>query len=182
MLRVIAGTAKGVRLETPKGVHVRPTLDRVREAAFSILLPRIAGARFADLFAGSGANGIEALSRGAEACAFVDSDPRSLTNVEHNLERTHLAGKAACYRLALPDGLGRLRLREAPFHIVFADPPFDFAGYDILLERIAAEALLAPEGVVVIEHAKDAPTPEAAGGLIRNRQSTYGTVTLSFFA
>ena len=98
-MRVIAGEAKGHRLLTPKGSHVRPTLDRVRESLFSILGPYLEDAQFLDLFAGTGANGIEALSRGAASCTFVDADPRSLQMTRRNLEMTHLIGSADLWRL-----------------------------------------------------------------------------------
>jgi len=182
MIRVIAGSARGIRLETAEGKRVRPTLDRVREAAFSILTPRLEGCRFADLFAGSGANGVEALSRGATHCAFVDSSRASLDIVERNLAKARLGGKATCYRTVLPQGMAQLARAEAPFHIVYADPPFDFGDYEGLLTGLAEHALLASQAIAIIEHATEHPTPETAGVLTRTRQKTYGTVTLSFFS
>ncbi len=182
MIRVIAGSARGIRLQTAEGRRVRPTLDRVREACFSILTPRLEGARFADLFAGSGANGIEALSRGAAYCAFVDNDRRSLDLVEQNLDKTRLDAKGTCHRFALPQGMAQLRTRKSPFDLVYADPPFDFTAYDQLLSGLAAENLLAPQGLVIIEHATDATVPETVDPLTRTRQATYGNVTLSFFS
>lgn len=182
MPRVIAGLAKGIRLDAPDGTTVRPTLDRVRESLFSILMPRLPGARFADLFAGSGANGIEALSRGATAAVFVDSDARSLACVQQNLARTRLELSATQYRLRLPSGLARLRKTEAPFDLVYADPPFGFTAYDTLLETLISEDLLLPQCLVTIEHANTTTIPEAVAPLTRQRQVSYGTVTLSFFA
>ncbi|MCC6490978.1 MAG: 16S rRNA (guanine(966)-N(2))-methyltransferase RsmD, partial [Candidatus Hydrogenedentes bacterium] len=151
MPRVIAGLARGIRLDAPEGAAVRPTLDRVRESLFSILMPRLPGARFADLFAGSGANGIEALSRGAAASVFVDSDAQSLACVQQNLARARLQPDARLYRLRLPSGLARLRKTEAPFDLVFADPPFDFSAYDALLEALVSGELLLPHSLVIIE-------------------------------
>ena len=182
MIRVIAGTARGIRLEAGAGKRVRPTLDRVREAAFSILMPRLDGCRFADLFAGSGANGIEALSRGAAHCAFVDNYRDSLDMIERNLAKARLDASAACYRLALPQGMAQLRDREPPFDLIYADPPFDFENYEELMTHLAEHALLAPQGTAIIEHATDCPMIETAGDLTRTRQCTYGTVTLSFFS
>jgi 16S rRNA (guanine(966)-N(2))-methyltransferase RsmD len=182
MLRVIAGTARGIRLDAPQGKRVRPTLDRVREAAFSILMPRLEGCRFADIFAGSGANGIEALSRGAAYCGFIDISRDSLDIVERNLGKTKLGTKAACYRFALPQGMAQLRGIEAPFDFVYADPPFDFSEYKALLAELARHGVLAPQGTAIIEHAKSHPMPETVGSLVLTRQCTYGTVTLSFFA
>ncbi|MCC6696771.1 MAG: 16S rRNA (guanine(966)-N(2))-methyltransferase RsmD [Candidatus Hydrogenedentes bacterium] len=182
MPRVIAGLAKGIRLDAPEGATVRPTLDRVRESLFSILMPRLPGARFADLFAGSGANGIEALSRGAAAAVFVDSDARSLDSVQQNLARAKLSATATQYQLRLPSGLTRLRKTEAPFDLVYADPPFDFTSYDALLETLVSDELLRPQGLVIIEHASTVAMPGSVRSLTRQRQVTYGTVTLTFFA
>ena len=102
-MRVIAGTARGMRLAAPAGLRVRPTSDRVRESLFNIIAPRIEGARFLDLFAGTGANGIEALSRGAAFCSFVDQDARSLAVVRGNLEVTRLIARAQLHRCKLPE-------------------------------------------------------------------------------
>lgn len=182
MLRVIAGTARGIRLETAEGKRVRPTLDRVREAAFSILMPRLEGCRFADLFAGSGANGIEALSRGASHCAFIDQDRHCLDIMQRNLEKTRLRPKAVCHRLTLPQGIAQLQHLEPPFDVIYADPPFDFTAYETLLERLLQHSLIAAQAIVIIEHATDTPMPDRAGSLTRIRDASYGTVTLSFFS
>ncbi|NIA13911.1 MAG: 16S rRNA (guanine(966)-N(2))-methyltransferase RsmD [Nitrospiraceae bacterium] len=180
-MRVIAGTAKGTRLAAPKGLQVRPTLDRVRESLFNILGPRIAGARFLDLFAGTGANGIEALSRGADRAVFVDQDQRSLGCVRHNLEATHLSTRAVLHRLSLSKAMAALRA-DGLFDIVFADPPYAFQDYSLLLELSADDTVLAPEGVVVIEHDIRAEIPGATGRLSQYRTGKYGDTALSFFA
>ena len=182
MPRVIAGSARGIRLDAPEGTAVRPTLDRVRESLFSILMPRLPGARFADLFAGSGANGIEALSRGAVAAAFVDNDPRSLACVKQNLARAQVESSATLHRLPLPAGMDRLRKAEAPFDLVYADPPFDFDGYPTLLEALLSQEIILPQGLVIIEHASGVTLPESVASLAIQRQVAYGNVTLSFFA
>ena len=181
-MRVIAGIAKGTRLVAPKGLDVRPTLDRVREALFSILAPRLEGARFLDLFAGSGANGVEALSRGAAAAVFADSDDCSLQAIRRNLEATHLATRARVARLALPEGLSTLAVREQPFDIVFADPPYDFSKYADLLGSIRGESLLAADGVLVIEHATRVDLGADWGGFARGSCRPYGDTALSFFS
>jgi 16S rRNA (guanine(966)-N(2))-methyltransferase RsmD len=182
MIRVIAGTAKSIQLETAAGTRVRPTLDRVREAAFSILMPRLEGCRFADCFAGSGANGIEALSRGAAHCVFVDHDRHCLDIVERNLAKTRLDPKATCHRLKLPQGMAQLSVLEPPFDLVYADPPFDFSEYEAFLAGLLQHGLLNAQATVVIEHAADGPLPDGVRSLTRTRQATYGTVSLSFFS
>ncbi len=182
MLRVIAGTAKGTRLETPKDRRLRPTLDRVRESLFNILAPRLPDARFADLFAGTGANGIEALSRGAASCVFVDSDPQSLDLIQRNTTRAKLSDRATILRAQLPAGISALVRRTGQLDIIFADPPFDYTCYEDLLNEIGSQALVVPEGLIIIEHASDIQIPDNAGLMCITRNETYGRTALSFFA
>lgn len=181
-MRVIAGTARGMRLAAPAGLRVRPTSDRVRESLFNIIAPHIEGARFLDLFAGTGANGIEALSRGAAFCSFVDKDARSLAVVRGNLEVTRLIAHAHLHRRELPEGLGVMAVGGTPYDIIFADPPYDFDAYDQLLDNVMTTALLASEGIVIIEHATRRNISEETAGLVRTRQAHYGETTLSFFS
>lgn len=180
-MRVIAGTAKGTRLYAPKGVHVRPTLDRVRESLFNILGPQIVGARFLDLFAGTGANGIEALSRGARCATFIDHDQRALACIQRNLDATRLAAAAVLDRLQLPRSTASLH-PDAPFNIVFADPPYDFPDYGLLLKLLADAPLLATDGIIVIEHTIRAQMPGQSGRLSPYRTQKYGDTALTFFA
>ena len=180
-MRVIAGKARGIRLQAPKGQRVRPTLDRVRESLFNILGPRLPGARFLDLFAGTGANGIEALSRGAEHCAFVDDDVRSLRIIRANLETVRLAQAAEVFRYSLPSGLARVGA-EPGYDIVFADPPYDFKKYDALLDGLSQHHLLQGGGIVVIEHDAQTALPDGCGPLRLDRQTRYGDTRLSFYA
>lgn len=163
----------------PKGVELRPTLDRVRESLFNILGPRLDQARFLDLFAGTGANGIEALSRGAAHATFVDADKRALTAIRRNLSAVRLSSSAVCLKLRLPEGL---RALEGPFDIVFADPPYDFDAHEQLIEGLATYRLVAEHGIFVLEHAQRSDSPESAGTLHRTRQSRYGNTALSFYA
>lgn len=180
MLRVIAGTAKGLRLETPKG-SARPTLDRVREALFSILHTRLEGARFADLYAGSGANGIEALSRGAAHCAFVDADARAMHTIGKNLFHAKLEHKARSYQLTLPGSLGVVASKETPFDIVFCDPPYKGTNYTELLSQIIEQKMLTNGGLVVIEHESTVQLPPSVGRLDRCRDARYGRVEMTIF-
>jgi 16S rRNA (guanine(966)-N(2))-methyltransferase RsmD len=183
-MRVIAGKAKGTRLVAPKGVAVRPTLDRVREALFSILAPRLENARFLDLFAGSGANGIEALSRGASSCTFVDQDPRSLAAIKRNLDAARLSEGAKLYRLAIPEGIPILAKEGLQYEIIFADPPYDLTtdDYDDLLRRLRAAQLLAPGGLLIIEHARRTRLPANTADFECIRHVEYGDTALSFFS
>jgi len=180
-MRVIAGIARGHKLETPKGAHVRPTLDRVREALFNILTPRVEGARFLDLFAGTGANGIEALSRGALSCIFVDNDTRSIEMTRRNLEKTGLDTNAKVLRLTLPAAMDRLAGEGPGFDIIYADPPHKFNRFNDLLDGVAAEDLLATGGLVIVEHASRNELEDEMGGIALQRSERYGEATLSFF-
>jgi 16S rRNA (guanine(966)-N(2))-methyltransferase RsmD len=181
-MRVIAGKARGVHLTAPKGIEVRPTLDKVRGALFNILGPRVEAARFLDLFAGTGANGIEALSRGARICTFVDNDVRSLGAIRRNLDAARLSEFASIRRLTLPRGLSKLVEEGATYDIVFADPPYDFADYRSLLDTLRAEALLDPGAIVVIEHRAKRPLTREDLGLDCIRHAEYGATALSFFS
>lgn len=180
-MRVISGTARGVRLTAPKGLDVRPTLDRVREALFSILGGRVTGARFLDLFAGTGANGIEALSRGAECAVFVENNPLSLRAVEQNLNAAKCAAHARVVRATLPGGLSAAK-GYGPFDLVFADPPYRFVDHDSLFSALTGSGLLAQNALIVIEHAAKNELPEAFGNLRQEQTRAYGDTALSFYA
>ncbi len=179
-MRIIAGRARGFQLESPKTMRVRPTQDRIRESLFSILMPRLDGSRFLDLFAGTGANGIEALSRGAASATFVDSDERSLQFIKKNLARTSLKSHAQIRRLQLPEQLPRLQDLD-PFDLVFADPPYKFTHYLKLLERLFTDSLLAPGAMVVVEHDRHTEMPPSTEQWVQARQSTYGDTALTFY-
>lgn len=186
-MRVIAGTARGVRLFAPSGCEVRPTLDRVRESLFNILMPRIEGARFLDLYAGTGANGIEALSRGADSATFVDNDLRSLAAVERNLAAARLGRQADVRRLDLPEGLRTLWADGKTYDVIFADPPFATRErapieYDRLLSAIDSARVLGEGGLIVVEHSSRVALAEEIDGFSRFRVSKYGEIALSFFS
>ncbi|HNR29815.1 MAG TPA: 16S rRNA (guanine(966)-N(2))-methyltransferase RsmD [Candidatus Hydrogenedentes bacterium] len=181
-MRVIAGRARGVRLEEPGDLAIRPTLDRVREALFSILGPRLPRAHFLDLFAGTGANGIEAISRGAASATFVDSHPRAVALIRRNLAKAGLHTDGRVLLLSVPEELPLIRRGDTRYDIVFADPPHAFNDFAGLLDGLAAGDLLAAQGVVVLEHDPRAAAPDAVGGLSRYRMARYGRTALSFFS
>lgn len=140
-MRVVAGTAGGRRLRAPAGRRLRPTSERVREAMFNALgsLDAVAGATVVDLFAGTGALGIEALSRGAREATFVDADLRAVQAVEDNLAATGMAGRA---RVVHAD-VGRfLATGPAPFDLALVDPPYAFAGWPELVAAVPARLLV----------------------------------------
>jgi 16S rRNA (guanine966-N2)-methyltransferase len=180
--RVIAGSARGIRLAAP-GPGTRPLSDRVKEALFAILEPDLPGARVLDLFAGSGAAGIEALSRGAAAATFVESDSAALGVLAKNLERTHFAGTGRSVRADVVRWLGAGGVAAGPFDIVFVDPPY--AEPEVLvgvLELLgAAPELLASDARVVAKHFwRDRPPP-AVGLLASDRERRFGETALTFY-
>lgn len=181
-MRVIAGTARGLRLEEPGELPIRPSLDRVREAVFSMLAPRTAGARLLDLYAGTGANGIEALSRGAAAVTFVDVLPKVSALIRRNLAKTQLYARARVLLLDLPGELHRAVDPAGPHDLVYADPPHAFIRYEALLAGLRAPGLLTEDAWVLLEHPAAAATPETAHGFTRTRQRRYGRTMLSVYS
>lgn len=176
-VRVSAGRLKGRLLPVPPGA--RPTGSRVREALFDVLGPRLAGAAFADLFAGSGAVGLEAWSRGARRVALVESDRKAVETLRRVVARLG-AHEVRVVRANLPAQMARCQeLVTGSFDVVFADPPYRFRRYARLLA--AAAGLLAADGVLVLEHADAENVPEDAAGLRLVASRRYGDSRLSFY-
>lgn len=180
-MRVIAGRFKGRTLKTPTWDGLRPTSDRLRETLFNVLAPRIQGARVLDVYAGTGAVGIEALSRGAVHATFVESDRRAQALVEENLRRCGIEEGCAIIRASAGRAFETLRQSSSfePFDIVLLDPPYDHPAAEALS---GVDALVAPGGLVVFEHAKRAPVPESVGPLTRTRDLVSGDSALAFYA
>ena len=180
--RVIAGTARSIRLEAP-GPGTRPLADRVKQTLFAILEPDLRDARFLDLFAGSGAAGIEALSRGAAAAIFVEQDRTAVQIIHANLDRTDLAatGRATVERADVVKWLrDPERRREPAIDIALVDPPYD----DTALMSAALEALaplLAGHARVVAKHFWRTPPPAAVGLLASERERRFGDTALTFY-
>jgi 16S rRNA (guanine(966)-N(2))-methyltransferase RsmD len=177
-MRVIAGSAKGLRLVAPEGLEVRPTLDRVRESLFNILAPRVEDAAVLDLFAGTGAIAIEALSRGARRAVLVENNREALAAMARNLATTRLQERADCRRLNLPEGLARI---SGHFDIVFIDPPYSFDRHDELLGGLQSLDLLAPGAEVVVEYRTHSALSECVGQLQQHRTRRYGQTSLAFY-
>lgn len=179
MTRIIAGTAGGRRLATPPGSATRPTTDRVREALFSSLDSQLGGwegVRFLDVFAGSGAIGVEALSRGAAHATFVERDRRTSELVRRN---TALVGASGAVVLAEP-ARQALETVTGEFDAVFLDPPYDFADDDLaaILATLVRRDLLAGDAVIVVERASRSAEPSWPHGVENVRAKRYGSTTL----
>jgi len=181
-VRVIAGTAKGVRLgAVPPGA--RPVSDRAREGLFSSLGDRVTGAIVLDLFAGTGALGIEALSRGAEHAVFVDRSGRATAAVRDNLARTRLASRAVVRRAEAQAFLARADRPEGPFDLVFLDPPYDLRGDELgrILAALDAGWLAAEGWSVVLTRANRSSTPVIPLDWVVSRRLRYGDSLLTLF-
>ncbi len=179
-MRVIAGELGGRRLHAPAGDRTRPTSDRVREALFMALGP-LDGVRVVDLYAGSGALAIEALSRGAEWADLVDSDRRARDTIARNLEELDLGERVRVWPLRLPAGLARLGASLAAAGVVFADPPYGGSDARAVLTGLGRDGVLMPGTRVVLEtHAKDV-VPERQGTLLRERERKYGETVVHVY-
>jgi 16S rRNA (guanine(966)-N(2))-methyltransferase RsmD len=176
-LRVIAGSLKGRRLETPAWDGLRPTSDRLRETLFNVVAARVAGARVLDGFAGTGAIGIEALSRGAGQVTFVESDPRAVTLVERNLQRCAVGDRYAIIRARFADAARRSP--AGSFDLVFLDPPYESDAIAGTLE--AAAPLVAAGGLLILEHARRDAAPDRIASLTKTRDIMSGDSALSVY-
>ncbi len=179
-MRVIAGFLGGRRLKAPRGRETRPTSDRVRESLFMALEP-LAGLMVVDLYAGSGALGIEALSRGAARAEFVEREAAARRVLEENLAALGLAGCSRVWALDLPRGLERLRGELARADLVLADPPYGGGPAREVLETLGRPGTLKPGARVVVEHHAKDEVPESSGCLARIRTRRYGETTLSTY-
>src|SRR5262245_27201634 len=176
-MRVIAGALKGRRLKTLTWTGLRPTSDKLRETLFNILAPRIVGARVLDAFAGTGAIGIEALSRGAAHVTFVEQDRRAQALIAANLAHCGVADGYVMIRASVSRALADLRAES--FDIMIFDPPYEIHPHAALT---AAPDRLAPNGLLVLEHARRYSAPDSAGRLMRTRQVVSGDSALSFYS
>jgi len=179
-LRIVGGRHRSRRLRFPAGVEIRPTPDRVRETLFNWLQPRIADARVLDLFAGSGALGLEALSRGAAHVTFVERDRRAATAIDALLkEWQEPAGTVAC-----ADALAWLGTVAvgAPYDIVFLDPPYDAAVLSATAAALVAHGRLSPDARIYVERRARDPLPALPGGWREQRAGRAGEVGYHLFA
>ncbi|MCR5150970.1 MAG: 16S rRNA (guanine(966)-N(2))-methyltransferase RsmD [Clostridiales bacterium] len=175
-MRVITGISRGIRLKTPDNLNTRPTSEKVKEAVFSALQFEIEGRRVLDLFAGSGQMGIEALSRGAKSCVFVDSSQEAVKIVEENLKKTGLSIKA---RVVKTDSSAFLNMSGDTYDIVFLDPPYNTGLLENSLEKIGQ--FLATGGVVVCEHPFGAVLPPEINHLVKDREYKYGKIAVTIY-
>lgn len=181
-MRVTGGKYRGLTLSGPSHQGLRPTTDLVRAALFNILGPTLEGARVLDLFAGSGALGIEALSRGAGAVSLVEQDPRGLHLLKQNLQRLRdVTAEVRVFPADVFRILPKFGRKGLQFDLILIDPPYHANLWLTVLELISRHTLLAPGGRIVLEIAKQAELPPAAGDLRRVDKRFYGDVSLEFW-
>lgn len=172
-MRVIAGELKGRRLKTPNWSGLRPTSDKLRETLFNVVAARVPGARVLDLYAGTGAIGIEALSRGASHATFVDTDTRARRLIEENLRHCGVSDRYVIIRTLQS-------LLDGSFDLAVLDPPYDEP--DLTAPIAAAERLVALDGLLVLEHARRRPAPDQVGRLRKTRDLLSGDSALAFYS
>lgn len=177
-MRVIAGRYRSRRLRAPTWAGLRPTSDRVKETLFNLLAERVAGARVLDGFAGSGALGIEALSRGAQHVVFVEADRRAADLIARNLADLAIEDGYVMMRASLGEALQRLPVTQR-FELVLLDPPYEHADLESILSSVAGR--MVPEGVIVLEHARRRAAPERAGPAKRMREIVVGHSALTLY-
>lgn len=189
-MRIISGSLRSRTLAAPPGLATRPTSDRLRETLFNVLAPRIKGAAFLDLYAGSGAVGMEALSRGAVSVDFVEKAPAALKVLRGNLERLGLTAGFRIHAAAVGATLRKMQAagdakRALAFDLVFLDPPYDLANeYAATLGLLGGSAagLLSDDALVIAEHRRKEHLEDRYGSLARTRLLEQGDAALSFYA
>lgn len=174
-MRIIAGVRKGLRLKAPEGMDTRPTTDRVKEAVFNIIQTHLPARRVLDLYAGSAAMGLEALSRRSDKCVFVERDRKALSLVRHNIS---LAGFDDSAEVVASDALSYLDSAAPEFDIIFMDPPYNKGLISPSLFKVSQRGLLSRDGIIVVETEKGGEEPQCPD-FKTVRQAVYGKVVIT---
>lgn len=185
-MRVIAGQYRSRILKSLKGLELRPTSDRLRETLFNVLRDRVEGSHFLDLYAGTGAVGIEALSRGSSLAVFVERHPPAVALIRKNLDSLGIETRAEVVRSAVAPFLEKHAAAPGgsarSFDLVFLDPPYALAEeYLLALQLLASASVVDPGGLVIVEHRHSFQLPQVAGRLRRIRLLKQGDAALSFY-
>ncbi len=175
-MRVISGSARRLLLKTLPGNETRPTTDKIKETLFNMINFDLPGSVFLDLFAGSGAIGIEALSRGASAAVFIDNNIKAAAVIRENLEHTGLAAASEVLTAEAVSGLRRLEAGKKHFDIVFMDPPYDLGLEDTALRYLKNSGIISADTIIIIEMSRDTDTEHISElGYIIDKIKTYKT-------
>ncbi len=180
-MRIIAGKYRHRKLYCLEGQSIRPTLDRVKESLFSILTPKIPGARVVDFFAGTGNMAIEAISRGASFACLVDQSRDSIQVIQKNLDSLGLRDEVEVWNLPHLSAIHKLKQEKAKFDIVFLDPPYGKNLVPECLQELADAKLLVKGAVIVAEHHIKEELPQRVAGLVQFRHKLYGQVSITLF-
>ena len=180
-MRVISGKARGLKLDTPKNLDVRPTTDRVKESLFNIINPYIRESNILDLFAGTGSLGIECLSRGAKNCVFVDKSKDSIGIVKSNVKKARVDNESTILNIDLKDAVKRLSVQNQKFDVIFMDPPYYENMFIDCLKSIDELNLLKEDGLIVVEHDTKDLFDDSIGRLYKSREKKYGNTTITFY-
>lgn len=180
-MRVISGKARGLKLDTPKNLDVRPTTDRVKESLFNIINPYIRESNILDLFAGTGSLGIECLSRGAKNCVFVDKSKDSIGIVKSNVKKARVENKSTILNIDFKDAVKRLSVQNQKFDVIFMDPPYYENMFIDCLKSIDELNLLKEDGLIVVEHDTKDLFDDSIGRLYKSREKKYGNTTITFY-
>jgi 16S rRNA (guanine966-N2)-methyltransferase len=178
LLRIIGGVARGRQLKTPSGTQTRPSGARLRKSLFDVLAPRIEGSHFLDLFAGSGAIGLEALSRGAASATFVECDRDALMALRRNLEALGFGERAVVVGKAWPQALGML---DGKYDLIFADPPYSGGLVPAVLESLGEAVSMGEGAVVMAQCPAGEQAPASAGRLRLFRGNQIGRSVVYFY-
>lgn len=179
-MRVISGSARGLKLNTPSDDRVRPTTDRVKESMFNIIQDRVYDSQVLDLFAGSGALGIEALSRGASQAVFCDNSSDSIEIIRSNIEKARVVDRSQLVSGDFKRCLRDMETRKQKFDLIFVDPPYYKGLFEEVLETIKTREILKKDGIVIVEHDANRPI-EPLEGLEVFKEKKYGITMLTFY-
>ncbi len=180
-MRVIAGTHRGRKLISPEGDDIRPTTDRVKENIFNLLNLKIPFSTFLDLFTGSGAIGIEALSRGAEKVVFVDKDQKSIGYLKQNLEKLKINSNYVIYCEDSFSIIDRFASQKEKFDIIYLDPPYKTGMYQEIIKKIAETNILSEDGIIVSEHSAEDGFSDLPKTFMLLKEKKYGNIVVSIY-
>ncbi len=180
-MRIIGGERRRKKLISVPGITTRPTSDRVKETLFNIIQTQVRGAAVLDLFSGTGALGLEALSRGADRCLFIDYDKQAVATCTKNIAACNYTEKSTLIQWDIAKNLNCLSRYSEPWDLVFLDPPYKKGLADVALSHLASTGALSCESLIIVEHAAGDP-PETGDGFILTETRKYGTTALSFLS
>ena len=180
-MKIGGGKFRGMYIEAPSGRKTRPTGGRLKKSLFDILAPRLPEARVLDIFAGAGALGLEALSRGASHVTFVERNRAAANAIRKNLERLQLTEQTELLQRDAESAINFLAAGQDAFELVLLDPPYQADIHDTLLQKIGAVSLAKPGGLVILEHHHKMPLADSYSGLAKVREVRVGESCLTFF-